>query len=294
MAEDDVSVWGGSLKVRRTPATGEILLGNGSNFTLTDVGLSVSGGVVNLSKPLTVNGIVKSTSGGFTFPDNTTQTSAATSYAPPSVATGTIQSNISGGTTAPSANTISSVLDNLLGTTQGSVAYRGASSWSALAPGTSGQYLQTAGASANPAWASVPVPDWTLVKKTSDQVITSSSSFTNDTALQFAMAANTTYAIKVYMSITASTGGFQLGMNGPASPTKVRISPPQSVGSMLALSYNSLVINGGSGVWMVTIMASIINGANAGTLAVRICQNSSSASATTFEKGSWLEYAIIA
>jgi hypothetical protein len=49
--------------------------------------------------------------------------------------------------------TISSVLDAVLGTTQGSIIYRGASAWAALGPGTSGQVLQSGGASANPAWA---------------------------------------------------------------------------------------------------------------------------------------------
>lgn len=44
---------------------------------------------------------------------------------------------------------------NQISTTQGAVLYRGASAWAALAPGTPGQYLQTAGAGANPLWATV-------------------------------------------------------------------------------------------------------------------------------------------
>lgn len=36
---------------------------------------------------------------------------------------------------------------------QGSILYRGASAWAALAPGTAGHFLKTNGASANPAWA---------------------------------------------------------------------------------------------------------------------------------------------
>lgn len=47
--------------------------------------------------------------------------------------------------------TINSVL-GWLSTTQGSVLYRGASSWAALAPGTAGQVFSTNGAGANPAW----------------------------------------------------------------------------------------------------------------------------------------------
>lgn len=71
-------------------------------------------------------------------------------------ADGTIKSNISGGTAVPSDNGISAVLDKLLGTTRGSVLYRGASAWSALGPGTSGNFLRTSGAGADPTWAAAP------------------------------------------------------------------------------------------------------------------------------------------
>lgn len=64
----------------------------------------------------------------------------------------TIKSNISGSTGTPSDNTITTVLDKQFGTVQGSVVYRGASSWAALGPGTSGQVLQSGGTSANPSW----------------------------------------------------------------------------------------------------------------------------------------------
>ena len=48
---------------------------------------------------------------------------------------------------------VSAVLD-VLSDVQGSVLYRGAANWQALAPGTAGRFLQTAGAGADPAWAS--------------------------------------------------------------------------------------------------------------------------------------------
>jgi hypothetical protein len=50
--------------------------------------------------------------------------------------------------------TVTQVLD-WLSSTQGSVLYRDATGWAALAPGTSGQVLQTNGAAANPTWATV-------------------------------------------------------------------------------------------------------------------------------------------
>lgn len=67
-------------------------------------------------------------------------------------ADGTIKSNISGGVTAPIDNTISAVLDKLLGTTRGAIAYRGVSTWTALAPGTSGFALKSNGPGADPSY----------------------------------------------------------------------------------------------------------------------------------------------
>lgn len=47
----------------------------------------------------------------------------------------------------------SSSFDNLLCSTQGSIAYRNATVWVCLTPGTSGQFLKTLGSGANPLWA---------------------------------------------------------------------------------------------------------------------------------------------
>ena len=70
------------------------------------------------------------------------------------IADQSILSNISGGNAAPSGNTLSALMDNALSNAQGSVLYRGVAGWSALAPGTSGNCLQTQAAGANPIWAS--------------------------------------------------------------------------------------------------------------------------------------------
>lgn len=55
---------------------------------------------------------------------------------------------------AQMSTNLSSTLDSAFGSAQGDVLYRGVSAWTVLAPGTAGQFLQTAGASANPLWAS--------------------------------------------------------------------------------------------------------------------------------------------
>jgi len=65
--------------------------------------------------------------------------------------------SLSGATSNPAWQTLSYMIDNAIGSSsaQGTILYRGASSWSALPPGTSGQLLQTNGASANPSWQTV-------------------------------------------------------------------------------------------------------------------------------------------
>jgi len=69
-------------------------------------------------------------------------------------ADGTILANVSGGAAVPTAATITSVIDKVY-STQGGLLYRGAASWAGLGAGTSGQYLKTQGAGANPIWADV-------------------------------------------------------------------------------------------------------------------------------------------
>ena len=51
----------------------------------------------------------------------------------------------------------------LASSAQGDILYRGASDWTRLAAGTSGQYLQTLGAGANPQWTAAPTSAMTLL-----------------------------------------------------------------------------------------------------------------------------------
>lgn len=69
------------------------------------------------------------------------------------MATLTVKSNVTGGDANPSDNTLTAIIDAAIGGTQGQIAYRNATAWVALAPGTSGHFLKTNGAGADPAWA---------------------------------------------------------------------------------------------------------------------------------------------
>jgi len=78
--------------------------------------------------------------------------SAGTDYYAPS---GTDVAIADGGTGASTAAAGFRALAEGISSTQGAVLYRDGSQWVALGPGTSGQVLQTGGAAANPAWATV-------------------------------------------------------------------------------------------------------------------------------------------
>ncbi|MBN8968932.1 MAG: hypothetical protein J0G95_10780 [Rhizobiales bacterium] len=67
------------------------------------------------------------------------------------MANGTVKGNVSGSSASPSDITPSQIID-VIGSTRGSVLYRGASGWSQLAPGTNGQVLTTAGSGTDPSW----------------------------------------------------------------------------------------------------------------------------------------------
>ena len=70
-----------------------------------------------------------------------------------SIANVRVLANISGGSAAPTANTLTAVIDACISGTQGDILYRNGTVWTALGAGTSGYYLKTQGAGANPTWA---------------------------------------------------------------------------------------------------------------------------------------------
>ena len=121
----------------------------------------------------------------------------------------------------------------------------------------------------------------TIVRKTADQVKGApTTTFEDVTDLSFSVAANTDYFFRFAGSYTtsATTNGIRLAINGPATPTALRVggSIPQtnassSGGSQTA--YNTAIFastNGGGATALPFIVEGIFrNGANAGTLALR-------------------------
>lgn len=82
-------------------------------------------------------------------------TSNGSQIALATMAAKTILANKTSLTASPTACTISDILD-FVSATRGTILYRGASGWSALAPGTAGYLLQTNGAGADPTWVVAP------------------------------------------------------------------------------------------------------------------------------------------
>lgn len=69
------------------------------------------------------------------------------------IADKTLLANISGALAIPVGSTLSAILDNILGSTQGQLITRNVSNWTVLNPGASGSFLQSQGAGANLAYA---------------------------------------------------------------------------------------------------------------------------------------------
>ena len=71
-----------------------------------------------------------------------------------SMAGGTVKANVTGSPAQPSDVSVSGVLD-VVGSTRGTVLYRGVSSWSPLLPGSANNILISNGSGADPSWQSI-------------------------------------------------------------------------------------------------------------------------------------------
>jgi hypothetical protein len=165
---------------------------------------------------------------------------------------------------------------------------------SLIAPGASGNLLTSNGT----AWASTapaPASTWTTVKKTADQTVSSSTTLVNDNQLTFPVSANTIYAFNIFLSVSsAGGGGFYVAVNGPASPNRLRVSATNLSGfnASAVTAYNTAIVGySGAYSWFILFTGMISVGGTSGDVVLRIAQNVSDASATTFEKGSYLEWA---
>lgn len=150
------------------------------------------------------------------------------------IADDNVLANTSGGAAAPIATTVTTLIDNAIGAVQGDILYRNSSAWTVLAPGTSGWFLKTQGAAANPVWAaatagvtSIDVSGGTTGLTTSGGPVT------------------TTGTITLAGTLAVASGG-----TGLASGTSGGILGYTAAGVLAssgALTNHALVVGGGAG-----------------------------------------------
>lgn len=164
-------------------ATGDIIYRASTGWTVqtpgaTNTVLAISGGLPTWSTISAILDSIGSTQGDILYRDSsgwqvlapgtsgnflkTQGASANPVWAAVSAGSGTVNSGTAGqvayyasSTNAVSGEALSTLIDSAIGSAQGDILYRDASVWQVLAPGTSGKYLKTQGAGANPVWDSV-------------------------------------------------------------------------------------------------------------------------------------------
>jgi len=155
---------------------------------------------------------------------------------------------------------------------------------------------------ADPAIARTNLGLWTTVMKTAIETRNNTTTLTADSTLVLAMAANTSYAIRVdaFMD-TAATPDFKFRINGPAAPTRVRaftlsytgVSPAVGAArteSAYSATDNTMLATTAQNGGHIHIDLVIQNGANAGNFEFQWAQNTSDAGSTSVLPGSYLEW----
>lgn len=278
MANDKVAIWNGGLKFGRSPANGELLIGDGAGLNLSTLSAGSGVSITNSAGGISISA---TGSGGTVTSVTATSPLASSGGTTPDISLGTVPVN-NGGTGATSLTLNNVILGN------------GTSSVQFVAPGASGNVLTSNGTT----WASAAAPStWTLLKKVADQTLTNNVVLTNVTDLTFTMAANTTYAIRFMLAVTSAANGHIISITGPAIGIgKIRGNLPSARnGSTAAVtSYGATLATTINITALFDFQLIIQNGANAGTFAPTFSQSTSGATNTTIEKGSWLEYAVIA
>jgi hypothetical protein len=159
----------GGTGLTATPTNGQIDIGNGTGFARTTLtagsNITITNGAGTITIASTSSGVTDTDKGDIVVSGGGTVwtiDSAVVSNAKlATMNANTIKARVAGSTGAPEDATLTQVLDLTGGSAQGSILYRGASTWTTLAPGTTGQFLRTNGFAGNPEWNTIPTYDVT-------------------------------------------------------------------------------------------------------------------------------------
>src|SRR5665213_1883347 len=169
--------------------------------------------------------------------------------------------------TAISGESLSGLLDSSISSTQGSVLYRGSGGWTALAPGTAGQFLQTGGTGANPAWAA---PSGTgNVTGPSSSVSGNCVEFNNSTGTLIKDAGapcgsgggsypNVNRPALTSFTVTNNSSQTLISVDNASGPINFGLTAQTASGSVHHVSYGLQAITGGS-TWQYTASAIVFN-----------------------------------
>ncbi|MBU6246479.1 MAG: hypothetical protein KGN77_01885 [Xanthomonadaceae bacterium] len=225
-------------------AAGQIMLATGTawNQAVASIGSGLSLDASNTLHATGLGGTVTQVVAGTGLAGGTITGAGTISLG--TIAADTVLANTTGAGAVPVGVGASAVLD-LVGATQGDVLYRGATGWAALGPGTAGQVFQTAGASANPAWANVSKPTAT--------VFNSSGSWTPKSTSTF-----------FYITISGGGGG---GGGGASATTAQTATGGGGGGGGAFLTVGAIATSAISGALTITVGANGTGGAagSAGT-----------------------------
>jgi hypothetical protein len=186
-------------------------------------------------------------------------------------------------------------------TAQGNTLYFSAAGVMAvLAPGTSGQFLKTQGAAANPVWATLisGATQIAIARKTADESVTSSVALQDDDELLFAIGASEVWVFQFNIIYGAgSTGDISVGVGAPALATAnwtsfgidvAATSPGNFKGIGGNISSNNTYGGSGASKAPLVMYGVVTNSTNAGNVTFKWAQSVSNGTATTVNEGSWL------
>lgn len=143
---------------------------------------------------------------------------------------------------------------------------------------------------------------WTTITKTTTESRQSDTVLANDSTLQFAMAANTTYRIRLVVWFdTVAAADFKYQIAGPGGPTRVNCRRIDAVAKgtpafrALDAAYpgSTSLLAAVDGTGYVEAELDVVNGATNADFRFLWAQVTSTASNTSVLKGSYLEYAVV-